>query len=449
MRVAYYSVEGSTLSWCKRFADEGCDVQLYQQSSPHRNVGRGIVPMLTNRDQWLSWGLADPETIFFFDCTSTPDFDIGEFADRLRARGRFVIGGGTFMDKLENNREFGATIAERACITTPDAHDFSTIREALSFLRSNPKQEDGDGGWAWKSDRILPTRTHVGDPEKIERFLSRVVIPRHGDRIKCVLEERIDGTPLSTARWWNGIRFTGPFEGTLEHQKYGVKDVGPGTGCAFNLLWFYRDALPKIARQLCWDKLEAEFRGRNAPPGLYDINAVVNRQGAWFLEWTPRLGIDSELTSQRGITSLSELCNRLVRGGDIDDLFDCDQAYMSVRLTVPPYPNEHGVDLLKSPALGLPVADADGLWDGYFVGIGVERGNEGLQVADPYGLVGVAVAEDTTIEGGYGRIYEYLDEELHVPDLMYRTDAVEMLTKDLEALAKAGYGTDEAVEAAA
>ena len=59
------------------------------------------------------------------------------------------------------------------------------------------------------------------------------------------------------------------------------------------------------------------------------FDAVVNKQGAYFLEWTPRLGIDSELLSQRAITNLSELLVRLAHGRDVEDLFSIGTALSS------------------------------------------------------------------------------------------------------------------------
>ena len=113
MKVAILSVEGSALPWAARLRAEGCDVSMYVVSSLERRVGEGIVPLERNRDRWLAWGTTDPQTLWFFDCTSSDEFDSGALADRLRATGRLVVGGGTFMDRLEKDRAFGCAIAAK------------------------------------------------------------------------------------------------------------------------------------------------------------------------------------------------------------------------------------------------------------------------------------------------------------------------------------------------
>lgn len=443
MRFAYLTVEASSLSWARRLVDEGHEVLWYCVSPGERRVGQGIVPIATDRERWIDWGRAQPGTVWFFDCTSSSDFDSGALADRLRATGQYVVGGGTFMDRLEKDRAFGAALAERIGAPVPPTHEFSSVAAAVRFIRANPRQQVGDGGWAWKSDRDLG-HTFVGDPDEIALFLEALVIPRFGDRVKCIVQERVKGTTIATGRWWNGSRFTGPFQGTLEHQKLCNDDTGPGTGCAVQAVWFYQEPAPKIARSLHWEGLEAEFRRRNAPPGLYDINAIADRRGAWFLEWTPRLGIDSELTSQRGISSLSTLLLRLARGEDIDDLFDAERFYMSTRLWVPPYPAKK-VDAADSVALGVPVLGADGLWNGHFVAGGVRAHQGRIEVADPYGIVGIAMAADVSFEAGYAAIDRYL-KGVKIPGAGWRTDGAAALTKDVEALARAGFYTSDVLE---
>lgn len=446
MRVAYFMVEGSSLSWAARLAAEGCDVLLYHLNPDYRHVGEGIVPIAASRDAWLDWGMTDRETLWFFDCTSVPRFDHGALADRLRSAGRLVVGGGTFCDRLENDRTFGETLAKTCGITAPPAHEFSYVSDALAFIRKSKKQQVGDGGWAWKSDRQLAQHgTYVGTPDKLARYLEAMVIPVHGDRIKCILQERVPGVALSTARWWNGIRFTGPFEGTIEHKAFMDGDAGPSTGCAFNAVWFYEESLPKVARLLGWEAIEQQFRARGAPPGIYDVNAVVDRRGAWFLEWTPRLGYDAQLTSQRGYSSLSELLMRLAKGQDIDDLFDLSKLYMSTRLSVPPYPLGK-IDVPKSVAMGVPIDGTDGLYERFFVAAGVRRTGEQLEVADPFGFVGVATTADTSIERGYARILDYLKDELFVPDLQYRLDGAEDVMEDIADMARSGFYTTSVLD---
>lgn len=435
MRVAFWMQEGTTLAWARRLQDEGCKVLVHHADSLKRHIGEGIVPIASSLTQWYAFGNAGRDTIWFFDCTGS-----GKTADRLRRMGKLVVGGGEFMDRLECDREFGQAFAQQHGILCPPTRAFSSVKASLSYIQS-AKQTIGDGGWAWKpNEESGGPFTFVGDTEKVLAFAARVVVPQRGDAFPCIVQERIPGVALSTARWWNGTQWTGPYEGTIEEKKFMDGDVGVATGCALNTVWFYLDETPKIAQALRWEALAGSFRAAQAPPGLYDINAIVNRDGAYFLEWTPRLGIDSELTSQRGVTNLSELLYNVATGGEIDHLFRVDRGYHAVRLSVVPYPCEDENVKNITAAIGVPIAGVKSLWRGDFVAVGVKYGKQGLEVADPYGFVGSAVSESRSVNRGFDLIAQSI-KTFDIPGLQYRTDGAKIVSDDLTQMRKLGWET--------
>lgn len=447
MRVAFHNAD-SALSWALRLQAEGHDVLSYSPPDKKgvkddRRVGDGLIPKAASREQWMSFGLKDDTTLWFFDTTG-----FGELADRLRASGKRVVGGGTFMDKLENDRGFGTAFAQQCGMSCPPERKFTSISAAIAWLRTNPAQEIGDGGWAWKPYQSLGCDCTVVAPDAAAAIdeLHNVML-RKGDNHTGIVQERIKGVALSTNRWYNGASFTGPFMGTLEKKKLMNEEKGPSTGCSFNLVWMYESPYPRIARNLNWERLEDHFRRVNAPPGLYDVNAIVNRHGAWFLEWTPRLGIDSELASQRGYENLGEFLQRLATGKDVTNLMDPDRLYLGVRLSVPPYPSED-ISFEKSPAMGVAIRGIDGLWDKHFVAVGVSNGPYGYEVADPLGFVGMALVTGTDLDEMGEELMEFC-ESLRIRDLQYRTDVVDVITKDLEKMRKAGWPVREVLTDAA
>jgi phosphoribosylamine-glycine ligase len=439
-KVAYCSIELSTTALARRMHDEGAEVLVYTPRekrgkliSVSRN-GDGLVPKAQSREQWLAFGTADPNTLWFFDGTGC-----GELADRLRSMGKRVVGGGSAADKLENDRSFGTAVATRAGMQIPPTREFSTVSAATAFLKGKTRQLVGDGGWAWKSNRWLSADANFcGDPDDLLRHLGHIQT-RFGDVIPAVLQERVKGVALSTMQWFNGQAFVGPVEATLEKKSAWAGDLGPSTGCSLNAVWYYSDARPAVAQALHWDEFENELRAIKAPPGAYDINAIVNKDGAWFLEHTPRLGIDSELTSQRAVDNYVELVDSLARGGSVDALFDVDRLYCDVRISVPPYPNDVESDNKKLSAVGVPIAGADGLWQKYFVGAGVMRGKAGLEVSDPGGFVGCCVGAGTSLTQVYDGIYDYLKDKLKIAGLQYRLDAQEVIEKDMDDMHEAGW----------
>ena len=439
MKIAYHSLDGSTISWARRLYDEGADILLYIPSKESNRIGENIVPKTESKEEWMEWGDGDSSTIYFFDASGS-----GELGDTLKKEGKIVIGSGKFMDKLESDRKFGEELAKKVGISCPPTKNFTSISAAIAFLSKDPEQEVGDGGWAWKSNKYLGSDATLvsKDSEEITEHLEHVK-ERFGDNIKCILQEKIKGVAVSTARWFDGTRFVGPFEGTLENKKFMNDDKGPSTGCSLNTVWFYIE-IPRVAYELKWMELEGEFVRNEAPPGLYDINAILDKERAWFLEWTPRLGIDSELTSQRGITSLSGFLEALALGKPVDHFFRVSTCYHGVRISIPPYPNE--IDKLaemgdKNPAKGVRVRKVKDTWESFFVNMGCAWDAEtGLYCVSPFGYLGCCVTDDPSIKKGYEKIYKFL-EKLSVQDVQYRTDAADVILKDVQKMISLGWDT--------
>lgn len=446
MRFAFVSHEGSGLPFWLRLLDEGHEVMAYipdrGTSFIHRETGRNLVPIASSITDLRAWGYAKP-TVFVFDCSEE-----GEIAEGLRAHGKFVIGGGAFCDKLEMDRHFGSTIAEECGMNVPTTHKFPTISAALAHLKKH------DQDWYFKTDDLLATSmTSHGEGESLGRRLE-AYRDCYGDGVKNILQETIEGPDISTACWWNGSDWIPPFEGTIENKKLMNDDVGPATGCAFNIVWWY-DNFPKIATALCFEKLGEVFRREKAPPGIYDINALLSKDGVYFLEHTPRFGYDAEPTAMRGLQGdLGEFYYNLARGTAAFAPFDITRSQMSVRVSIPPYPWEqlHELPSRKraraSGAVGVPVGGIDPtdraqLYAGsgeHFMAYGLGLRSDGqLICVDPTGIIGLVCADGVEPEEMNETIVDFIKDDLDIPDVQYRTDAGSVLDGHLQKIRDLGY----------
>jgi hypothetical protein len=108
MKIAYHSLDGSTISWCRRCYDEGADILLYIPTRESNRIGENIVPKTESKEEWMEWGNESPDTIYFFDASGS-----GELGDELKKEGKIVVGSGKFMDKLESDRKFGEELAKK------------------------------------------------------------------------------------------------------------------------------------------------------------------------------------------------------------------------------------------------------------------------------------------------------------------------------------------------
>ena len=442
MKFAIASVEGVSLSWQKRLLDEGHEVLVYHVphwengkslDSPQKLVGEGIVPLESNYNKWRLWGRGG---IFLFDSSGK-----GDLAETIRNSGEKVIGAGNFCDRLESDRSYGLRIAASVGIQSPDTFDFSNIHDAIEFLKS----KRGTGKYFFKANKYLESgATYSESSVYLRDYLQNYIIPHYGNRIPCIIQKGMDGFALSTSRWWNGNSFVGPYEGTAERKKFLVGDIGGSTGCSFNLVWFYLDDEPTIVKALHFDKLEEIWRKEKAPPGIYDINALLSKEDGkpYFLEWTPRMGYDAAPTEQRGITDLGKFLECIATGnGDADKYFNRNKIYGGIRLTIGPYPHEKGIEeITRKKLLGIPIRGEDGLWKDFFVAYGVKKDASGYSSADPSGFIGIVCNSGNNCNLFDGS-YSFIKNKLHIPNVQYRNDAKESIKEDLATIASLGYET--------
>ena len=72
------------------------------------------------------------------------DIGFGAEADSLRAKGKLVVGGSKYTDKLEEDREFGQNEMKRVGMLILPHWDFADFDSAIEFIKKNP------GGYVFK-----------------------------------------------------------------------------------------------------------------------------------------------------------------------------------------------------------------------------------------------------------------------------------------------------------
>lgn len=437
MRFGFLLKDAETLWAWRRLQDEGHDVVVYQPPKPngesHKTIhnGDGLVDRVTSLKAFTDF-VGSKGVIVWEDNYAY------ELADSLRARGFNVFGGGTFCKKLEYDREYGQRIADEAGIRTPPSKTFKTISEAQAYVKSHPtKRLYFKPNKSIDSDATCSAKTATGMYLYLQWMKERF-----GDSVPNILQEKIEGVAISTAWYWNGKVIVGPVEGTIEHKKYMNDEKGPSTGCCFNVVWFYESPEPYLYEELHLDKVAELFRREQAPPGMYDINAVVDPQGhAWFLEWTPRFGYDSEPTAQLLVSNLGKLYSGMATGtlGELPVTTAESGSAYSFRLGVSPYPWEHSEEMKGANScvgLPVPIKASSSLYKG-FIGYSLKLDKGVLKVASPDGILGLAGTSGTSLE----KMHKYclqVAESLDVPSLGYRTDGDKVLAADLKTVRQSG-----------
>lgn len=430
MRVAAVDSWGCATSWWLRLLSEGVDVNVYVDPDSHnQTVGDGLVPKETSYDRLVAWAHERPaETIVLF-CQSK----YGEKAEALRKDGLYVVGGGAFEDKLETDRQFGQDLARAAGCNVPAFKAFRSCSEGIDFYRNQRE------GGCFKTDEYLESdATQVcKSAQQLVEYLKHLR-ERYRDRLKFIVQEVIGGkgsVDIDINRWWNGREFVGPYGMTLEHKRFMAGELGPSTGCAVNCFWW--DEGPELAETVHFENFAPLFTSMDATPGIYALNFRISDDDGqpYFLEWTPRLGFDSEPTAALLYGSLAEFlwCVGTGQGGTT---LSYDLAF-STRLTVPPYPYETVHADEEHTAKGIPLPnDLGDLHSPPFLAYQVAREDgEGLYVASAEGIVGLAAAVGDNLASMGAAVNEFI-HELHgdVSKIQARLDGAEVFAEDARKL---------------
>lgn len=405
MNFFLYSKCGEGAGLIKRLQDEGNNCSFYIQEKDYSNVYSGI---LTSSDY------PSDSDIIIFDSSG-----MGSKADYFRAEGYKVFGASSFMDKLETDREFGLEFMLRHGIMIPDTYKFKSFKDGINHVKSNKETK-----FVFKpSGKNIPCKLtySASDYEDLISYMSFVEKSFGKDIEDFVLQEFLEGSIISSEYWVGKSGFIkGSFNNTIEVKKFMNDDLGPSTGCAGNIVW-PEDEDESILAELL-RRVESKLTQENYI-GPIDINCVVNDEGIFGLEWTPRFGLDA-------MPSLLQLINQDL-GKIISDSFK-DDSEMNLlncfsggaRLSIPPYPIETSGDIDKiqkfSPNVGIPIRGLEDYEDNcYFY----EIMKKDDQIVHSYGTGVIACISDLgeTPEDCYKLVDEILDD-CKIPDKQYRTD---------------------------
>jgi len=120
MNFLFVSLEGliGDLAW--KINEEGHDVKYYIKERFEKNVCDGFVPKVTTWRDYIDW--AD---VIIFD-------DVGNdnLPQSLRKKGKLVVGGTSYTDRLELDREYGQKELAEVGVNILPNYNFKDFDEA-------------------------------------------------------------------------------------------------------------------------------------------------------------------------------------------------------------------------------------------------------------------------------------------------------------------------------
>lgn len=353
---------------------------------------------------------ADWADIIVFD-----DTGFGAHADTLRKDGKLVVGGSTYTDRLEEDREFGQEEMKRVGMLTLPHWDFEDYDAATEFIKKNPGRyvfkPSGNVPSDWKS--LLFISTEEDGKDLIEILASnKVVLAKKIKQFQ--LQKFVAGVEIAVSAFFNGERFLHPVFINFEHKRLFPGDIGPMTG-EMGTLAFWSDPNPFFKATL--ERMEDSLKA-SGYVGVIDINCIVNGRGIYPLEFTCRFGYPTISVQIEGILNeWGEFLAAIARH-ELYPLKTKRGFQIGIVCTVPPFPyaDKSELELYRDSSIlfkrpnpeGIHLGDVklvDGVW----------------RVAGDVGYVlvitgsGVTVSE--TRKQAYGRI-----EDIMLQNMFYRTD---------------------------
>lgn len=412
------SKSGDALALLLRIQDEGSnDCDFWVKNAKAKASYKGILPQVGDWRRELT-----KDTICIFDMVG-----LGMIAEHLKKAGFKVYGGGKLNDRLELDREFGMRMAEISNIKVPKYQKFTSFSKAIEFV-----SEKG-GNWVFKPlDNKSPAFTYKAiDSEDMVEMLTYFHKIWQG-KVEFILQERINGTEVSTECFYvNGEPVPNSLNSTLECKRFLNDDKGPNTGCSTSVVWFWKQPNPKIYR-LGLKRMEPFLKRfqYNAP---LDCNIIISEKDKmpYFIEWTSRFGYSAIYALCEGMgVDVGKFISDLANGnsGANGSLLRPYYGWLgSVRVSIPPYPNEQGVEKsANKPVRGIESLEHTCLLDAKFE-------NESLLTAGVDGVVCEVTGKGKTIGELANSIYNRISK-LKIPDAQLRTDLAENANKRLATL---------------
>ncbi len=410
----------SDIAWKVR--QEGHNVRYCIEEKGERDVGDGFADKVGNWKREVDWA----DVIVFDDVLGE-----GKKAQKLRERGKFVVGGTAYTDMLEDERAFGQQELRKHGIHTLPSKDYDSFEDAIEFVKANPgRYVIKPSGEAQNLKGLL----FVGE-EDDGRDVIQVLGDYHKAWAKKIprfqLQKRVVGVEVAVGAFFNGKEFIYPINVNFEHKKLFPGNLGPSTGeMGTSMFWsapnrIFNQTLKKLEPKLAEEKYA----------GYIDLNCIVNKNGIYPLEFTARFGYPTISIQQEGmVTPIGEFLYALAKG-EKPLLKVKDGFQVGVRIVVPPFPfrdketfrvkSKDSVIYFKKPTEGIHIEDVkivNGEW--------VVTGTSGVVLI----VCGTGMTMKQAQHQAYSRI-----KNIMIPNMYYRTDIGDRWYDDSDKLHNWGY----------
>ena len=421
-KFLFVSSFGGTLDLAWQLQKEGHEPKLWIADRSEREVGDGFVPKVAEWKPHVDW--AD---VIVFD-----DVGYGEECESLRKKGKAVLGGTVYSDRLENDRHFGQEEMKAAGMTVLPSWDFDSFDAAIEFVKANPDRYVVKPNGEAQNEKVL---SYVGQEDDGKDVVHMLTFYKRGWAKKIQsfeVQKHAIGVEVAVGAWFNGKDFVLPACVNFEHKRLFDGEIGPSTGeMGTSMFWANENTLVRETVLRFKDRLAA-----CGYVGYFDLNCIASHRGIVPLEATTRFGFPTYNIQMDGVLSpWGEFIAALARGEPYS-LRTKRGFQVGVVVAVPPYPFD------DAKAFHRYSEDAVILWrremhEGIHpCEVKVVEGDWLLTGCSGYSLVVTGTA-NTMIDArreAYNRV-----RNIMIPNMFYRTDIGERWARDGDLLQSWGF----------
>jgi phosphoribosylamine--glycine ligase len=277
---------------------------------------------------------------------------VAGLADRLRDRGRLVLGPSAAAARIEGSKSWAKDLCVRHGIPAGGSHAFSDAADAMDALdaMSPPYVVKADGLAAGKGVTVTDDRAEA------ERAI-RSALDGHQGRV--VVEEFLDGREVSAFALVDGVE-TLPIGFACDYKRANDNDEGPNTGGmgAYSPDPALEDSAKKVIEEDVLHRTAEALRDEGEPfIGVLYAGLMLTAEGPRVLEFNARFGDpEAEALLPRLESDLGDLLLAAAEGrlADVRDAVRfTDDACVTVVLVSGGYPGAYDTGM---PIEGLEAA---------------------------------------------------------------------------------------------
>lgn len=423
LNFLFVSLEGLIGDLVWEISKEGHNVKYYIKEKYEKNVCDGFVQKVATWREYINW--AD---VIIFD-----DIGNGNLPQILRKKGKLVVGGTAYTDKLEIEREFGQKELAEVGVKILPHYNFKDFDEAAKFIKKNPgRYVIKPSGRALSDGKELLFVGQEEDGNDVMQVL-KLYKKNWSKKIKRFqIQKYAAGVEIAVGAFFNGKEFIYPININFEHKRLFNGEIGPSTGEMGTLMYWsapnkiFEETLQRMGKKLA----------KSGYVGYIDINCIANGKGIYPLEFTCRYGYPTISIMMEGVASeWGDFMYRLAKG----DKFNIKVKrgfQVGVVIAVPPFPfwdteaftrySEDAVVLFKN-------GDRKG------VHLGEVRLDDGdWKLAGKSGYSLIVTGSGPTVESARKQAYSRV-ENIMIPNMFYRTDIGLRWHEDSDKLQTSGY----------